>query len=145
MATSYLSPGVYIEGSTRGSKPSRQSGLRLRHSLASRRSGPTKRGGADHQLGAVQPAPRRTSRTRPCSRTPSTGLNNGAPSLHLQRLSQDGDGGSSRQEAEKKEAESKKAGEGGKPAAAPSAAPVAAVPSPALYSARTRAPDAARA
>jgi len=144
MATSYLSPGVYIEEVDADRSPSRQSELRRRHSL--RVVGRPTNEAVLITNWAQYTAPSATSRTRPCSRNAVYGfLHNGAPRPHLQRLSQDGDGGSrpprKREEGSRRR---RRAGEGGKPAAAPSASR-GPLPSPALYIGKDEGPGAARA
>jgi len=73
MATSYLSPGVYIEEVDRGSKPIEAVGTST--CAFHRRIVPSaqhQRSSAGHQLGAVHPDLRRLSSIRLSSRTPST-------------------------------------------------------------------------
>ncbi len=54
MATSYLSPGVYVEEVDRGSKPIEAVGTNTVGFLGESRKGPEQRGRAHHQLVAVR-------------------------------------------------------------------------------------------
>src|SRR5882672_10911113 len=136
MATSYLSPGVYIEEVDRGSKPIEAVGTSTAAFIGESSVGPTNEAVLITNWAQYTRTFGDFSHSTLLSHAVYGFFNNGGTKAFVCNVSpRTVTAEQAAKEAEKKEAESKKAGEGGKPAAAsaPSAVPAAAAPSPALY------------
>src|SRR5882672_4248269 len=130
MATSYLSPGVYIEEVERGSKPIEAVGTSTAAFIGESSVGPTNEAVLITNWAQYTRTFGDFSHSTLLAHAVYGFFNNGGSKAFICNVSpRTVTAEQAAKEAEKKEAESKKAGEGGKPAAAPAAA----VPSPALY------------
>src|SRR5882672_9849761 len=136
MATSYLSPGVYIEEVDRGSKPIEAVGTSTAAFIGESSVGPTNEAVLITNWAQYTRTFGDFSHSTLLAHALYGFFNNGGTKAFVCNVSpRTVTAEQAAKEAEKKEAESKKAGEGGKPAAAsaPSAVPAVAAPSPALY------------
>ncbi|HYS11233.1 MAG TPA: phage tail sheath family protein [Myxococcales bacterium] len=137
MATSYLSPGVYIEEVDRGSKPIEAVGTSTAAFIGESSVGPTNEAVLITNWAQYTRTFGDFSHSTLLAHALYGFFNNGGTKAFVCNVSpRTVSAEQAAKEAEKKEAEAKKAAEGGKPAAAPAASAAPAAPaaaSPALY------------
>src|SRR5256885_6007307 len=135
MATSYLSPGVYIEEVDRGSKPIEAVGTSTCAFIGESSVGPTNEAVLITNWAQYTRTFGDFSHSTLLAHAVYGFFNNGGTKAFVCNVSaKTVSAEQAAKEAEKKEAEGKKAAEGGKPSAAPApAAAASAGPNPALY------------
>src|SRR5258708_20477022 len=138
MATSYLSPGVYIEEVDRGSKPIEAVGTSTAAFIGESSVGPTNEAVLITNWAQYTRTFGDFSHSTHLAHALYGFFNNGGPKAFVCNVSpRSVTAEHAAKEAEKKEAETKKAAEGGKPAPAPApgaTAPQTAAANQALYS-----------
>src|SRR2546430_5686626 len=129
MATSYLSPGVYIEEVDRGSKPIEAVGTSTAAFIGESSVGPTNEAVLITNWAQYTRTFGDFSHSTHLAHALYGFFNNGGPKAFVCNVSpKSGTADQAAKVAEKKESEAKKPGGGGKPAAAPAASAAPAAP-----------------